>query len=94
MVYSISLQINLMDLIQVIRSGKKALIMYFPLVIYCYITLLSHVYTGRKISASLSYVTIRGEGKMEKAREEQDALCAVASPLPVPRLAGCQRVNL
>jgi hypothetical protein len=30
-------------------------------------------YTGRKISPSLSYVTVRGEGKMKRAREEQDA---------------------
>jgi hypothetical protein len=28
------------------------------------------LYTGRKISASLSYVTVRGEGKMEMASGE------------------------
>jgi hypothetical protein len=37
--------------------------------------------TGRKISASLSYATVRGEGMMERARGEQDALYAIASPL-------------
>jgi hypothetical protein len=37
-------------------------------------------YTGRKISASLRYVTVRGEGKMEGARGEKDASCAIASP--------------
>jgi hypothetical protein len=36
--------------------------------------------TERKISANLGYVTERGEGKIERARGEQDALCAIASP--------------
>jgi hypothetical protein len=35
--------------------------------------LLGDSYTGRKISVSLRYVTVRGEGKMERARKEQDA---------------------
>jgi hypothetical protein len=35
-------------------------------------------YTGRKISVSLSYVTVRGEGKLERGK--QDALCDIASP--------------
>jgi hypothetical protein len=42
------------------------------------------LYTGCKIFASLGYVTVKGEGKMERAREEQDALCAVASPPSLP----------
>jgi hypothetical protein len=37
-------------------------------------------YTGRKISVSLSCVTVREEVKMLEARWEQDALCAIASP--------------
>jgi hypothetical protein len=40
---------------------------------------------GRKISASLSYVTVREEGTMERARGEQDASCAIAFP-PFPHL--------
>jgi hypothetical protein len=54
-------------------------------------TFLYKNYTGRKISTSLSYITVRGEGKIERATEEQDALCAVAS-LPVPWLAGHQHI--
>jgi hypothetical protein len=38
-------------------------------------------YTEFKISSSLSYVTVRGEGKMEMVRGEQDALCTIVSPL-------------
>jgi hypothetical protein len=37
----------------------------------------------RKISASLRYVTVSREGKMEMAKGEQDGLCAIASP-PAP----------
>jgi hypothetical protein len=33
----------------------------------------------------LNYVTIRGKGKMERARGEEDASCAIASP-PSPYL--------
>jgi hypothetical protein len=40
--------------------------------------------TGRKISARLTYITVTGEGKMERARGEQDAIFAVASLL-LPR---------
>jgi hypothetical protein len=36
--------------------------------------LLFITYTGCRISASLSYFTVRGEGKMERAWGEQDAL--------------------
>jgi hypothetical protein len=36
-------------------------------------------YTGGKISASLGYVTVRGEGMIERARGELNAFCAVAS---------------
>jgi hypothetical protein len=43
-------------------------------------------YTVCKISVSLSFVTLRGEGKLERARGEQDTLCAVASP-PSPYLS-------
>jgi hypothetical protein len=50
-------------------------------------------YTGRKISASLGYVTVRGDGTMGRARGEQDALCAIASPLPIPRLSHVQEVE-
>jgi hypothetical protein len=32
------------------------------------------MFTGHKISENLSNVTVRGEGEMEKARGEQDAL--------------------
>jgi hypothetical protein len=39
------------------------------------------LYTGQIISVSLSYVTVRREWKMERARGEQDALCTIASPL-------------
>jgi hypothetical protein len=42
-------------------------------------------YTGRKISVSLSNITVRGEWKMERARGEKDAFCAVTSP-PSPYL--------
>jgi hypothetical protein len=49
-------------------------------------------YTAWKISASLSYVTVRREGQMERAREEQDVLCTIASPpLKFPALCGTQR---
>jgi hypothetical protein len=30
-------------------------------------------HSGRKITASLSYVTVRGEGKIKKGKREQDA---------------------
>jgi hypothetical protein len=39
------------------------------------------MYTRRKIYPNLGYVTVRGEGKMERARGEQYALFAIASPL-------------
>jgi hypothetical protein len=35
--------------------------------------------TQHKISAVLSYVTVRGERNMERAMEEQDALFAITS---------------
>jgi hypothetical protein len=41
------------------------------------------VYTGRKISASLSYVTVRGEGKMERSRGSKTSY-ALSLPL-LPR---------
>jgi hypothetical protein len=44
-------------------------------------------YTGRKISANVSYVTVRGYGKMERARGEQDALW-LSLPLPPRHSAG------
>jgi hypothetical protein len=37
-------------------------------------------YTVCRTSESFCYITVRGEGKMESARGEQDVLCAVASP--------------
>jgi hypothetical protein len=37
-------------------------------------------YTGRNISGNLGLVTVRGEGKMERARGEQHPLRAIASP--------------
>jgi hypothetical protein len=54
-------------------------------VMWCRMSWKMYMYTGRKISASLSYVTVRGEGKMERARGEQDSLCAIASS-PSPYL--------
>lgn len=46
------------------------------------------VYTGRKISASLGYVAVRGEGKMEIAWGSKTP-SALSLPLPSPpRLAG------
>jgi hypothetical protein len=36
--------------------------------------------TGRKISASLGWIAVRGEWKMERARGKQDGSCAIASP--------------
>jgi hypothetical protein len=48
------------------------------------------MYTGlgdAKYFVSLSYVTVRKEQKMERARREQDALCATASS-PSLTLAG------
>jgi hypothetical protein len=42
-------------------------------------------YTTRKISASMTYLTVRREGNMGRARGEQDALFAVAN-LPSPHL--------
>jgi hypothetical protein len=38
------------------------------------------VYTARKISANLSDVTVKGDGKLERAMGYQDGLCAVAFP--------------
>jgi hypothetical protein len=52
-------------------------------------------YTGRKISASLSHIISKGEGKIDGERGQQDALCDINSPsLPVLRLPGRQHVNL
>jgi hypothetical protein len=48
-------------------------------------------YTGCKISASLNYITVRGEGKTGKARKQQDTLCATASP-SVLWLAGHEHI--
>jgi hypothetical protein len=39
------------------------------------------LYTGHKISVSLSYIIVRGERKMERARGEQDALYTITFPL-------------
>jgi hypothetical protein len=48
-------------------------------------------YTGRKISASPRYITVKGEQKMERGTKTPFAL---SPPLPpVPRLAGQQRVS-
>jgi hypothetical protein len=45
------------------------------------------------MSASLSYVTVKGEGKLETARAEKDAICRCRFPsLPVTWLAGHRRV--
>jgi hypothetical protein len=55
-----------------------------------------HSYIGRKVSASLSSARSKREAKLEKSREEQEALCAVASP-PSPylgSLAGWLAVNM
>jgi hypothetical protein len=46
-------------------------------------------YTGHKVSVSLSYVTVRGEWKMERTRGEQDTFCDISCP---PSLAGHQHV--
>jgi hypothetical protein len=46
---------------------------------------LLHEYIGRKISAILFDVAVRGERSVERARREQDASCAIAS-LPSPHL--------
>jgi hypothetical protein len=57
---------------------------------FCWCTL----YTGSKISASLSYVTVRGKGKMEEPLGSKTPY-ALSLPLPPqPRLAGHQRVYL
>jgi hypothetical protein len=45
------------------------------------------VYTGRKIPASLSYVILRGEGKMEDARGSKTPY-ALSFPLPPRTSAG------
>lgn len=37
-------------------------------------------YNGRKKFAILSYVTVKGEGMMERAREQMDFLCYIFSP--------------
>jgi hypothetical protein len=45
------------------------------------------LYFRRKISASMGYVAVRGEGKIDgAARGEQDALCDIVSP-PSPYLS-------
>jgi hypothetical protein len=44
------------------------------------------IYTGRKISASLSYVTVRGEGKLERTRSSKTPH-ALSLPLPPRTLA-------
>jgi hypothetical protein len=51
------------------------------------ITALDGRYTGRKISASLSYVKVRGKGKMDSSSGEQDAF-ALSLPLPPRTSAG------
>jgi hypothetical protein len=43
--------------------------------------------TGRKISATLSYVTVGGEGKMERARGSNTPY-ALSFPLPLRTSAG------
>jgi hypothetical protein len=53
---------------------------------------LESCYNERKISESLSYVTVRGEGKTERTRGEQGALYTPSHP--VPRLVDRQRVYL
>lgn len=46
-------------------------------------------YEGRKISASLGYITVRGKGKMEMAKGEQSALCANPPHSPHRSLLAC-----
>jgi hypothetical protein len=50
------------------------------------------VETCRKIFANLSYAKVKCQWKMERARGEQDAMRYRYPSLPVPQLAGHQRI--
>lgn len=52
------------------------------------------MYTGRKISSSLSYVRVSGEVTVGRARQEQDSLRPVTSPVLIPWLPGPKCVRL
>lgn len=74
------------DHCQTCRKSRRQSDSQFPSSLPCF-SFRNHGYTGRRISANLSYVIVREEETMERARGARRLVRYRFTFLPVPRLA-------